>query len=643
MSRTRVNVLEDCAAILARLLLVSAVASGTVSTRADCQRSATNAASSAEDAFGTRIEDESVGLYSPYNVRGFSPVDAGNVRLEGLYFDQASNPTDRLISQSTVHVGPSAQGYPFPAPTGIGDYTLRKPGRDVRVSPFLVGGLRSGAELDLDAQAPLGPTLGIGAGFGLHRDRLGYGGTQKTFSSAVILRWRPSPAIEILPFWSRIHYSASEPEPVIVPAEPAALPDLRGIDYLAPTYAKNRGSNYDLGLVGHVKSEGWAFDLGVFRSTWRQDKGFADLLLNARRDGSADETIIAFPQTHQGSVSGEIRGTRSVRDGRRTHVFTVGLQGRIRTRRVGGESLVELGPTIIAHREPREEPAFDFTEQTRERIRQLSLGVAYRMDWQGIGQVGVGLRHVSYEKQSKPPRDVKSISRDSPWLLNGTASADLGPRLVIYSGYTQGLEEGPAAPAIAVNRTEAPKAVRTSQVEAGLRLLLSGQLKMIAGLFQLSKPYYGLDSANRFARLGRLRNRGLEISLTGQPLRDTRIVAGLVYLGEQLSTPEGLTKPVGSVRLNAIANVDHDAGSRTIFLALNASSGAFVREKSPRSAPILLINAGIRQHLRIAGAKATAKISATNIFDTYRFTVNSDGSFSRVEPRRLTLSLAADF
>src|ERR1041384_7411199 len=52
------------------------------------QRAEENAVTSAEDAFGTTIGRESIGLYSEDDVRGFSPASAGNVRIEGLFFDQ---------------------------------------------------------------------------------------------------------------------------------------------------------------------------------------------------------------------------------------------------------------------------------------------------------------------------------------------------------------------------------------------------------------------------------------------------------------------------------------------------------------------------------------------------------------------------
>jgi iron complex outermembrane recepter protein len=108
-----------------RFWIISAFALLATTTSAYAQRTDNNAVTQVDDAFGASVGDEQIGIYNAYDVRGFSPVDAGNVRIEGLYFDQQSNPTDRLVDGNTIHVGISAQGYAFPAPTGIADYSLR--------------------------------------------------------------------------------------------------------------------------------------------------------------------------------------------------------------------------------------------------------------------------------------------------------------------------------------------------------------------------------------------------------------------------------------------------------------------------------------------------------------------------------------
>ena len=79
------------------------------SNTALAQRAADNAVASAQDAFGNSVGNENIGLYSAGNARGFSPSEAGNLRIEGLYFDQQIQLGNRLVRGSTIRVGLSAQ------------------------------------------------------------------------------------------------------------------------------------------------------------------------------------------------------------------------------------------------------------------------------------------------------------------------------------------------------------------------------------------------------------------------------------------------------------------------------------------------------------------------------------------------------
>lgn len=76
-----------CAAPPAFRGVLIAACLGTCSESAFAQRARENAVAEASDAFGTLVGREQVGLYSSGNARGFSPSQAGNLRIEGLYFD----------------------------------------------------------------------------------------------------------------------------------------------------------------------------------------------------------------------------------------------------------------------------------------------------------------------------------------------------------------------------------------------------------------------------------------------------------------------------------------------------------------------------------------------------------------------------
>ena len=114
---------------------------------------------------------ESIGLYGPGFVRGFNPQTAGNVRIDGLYFDQQGALSNRVVEGSTIRIGVSEIGYAFPAPTGIVDYDLRHPGNGTpgativaSAGPFQARGLSIDGNLPLIAnelQLPMGASYQI--------------------------------------------------------------------------------------------------------------------------------------------------------------------------------------------------------------------------------------------------------------------------------------------------------------------------------------------------------------------------------------------------------------------------------------------------------------------------------------------------
>jgi iron complex outermembrane receptor protein len=108
--------------------LLALLAMGLGITPAWAQHASDNPLQSADDAFGLTLGLESIGLYGPGGVRGFNPQTAGDVRIDGLYFDQQGGLSNRVVEGSAVHVGVSEIGYAFPAPTGIVDYDLRHTG-----------------------------------------------------------------------------------------------------------------------------------------------------------------------------------------------------------------------------------------------------------------------------------------------------------------------------------------------------------------------------------------------------------------------------------------------------------------------------------------------------------------------------------
>jgi iron complex outermembrane receptor protein len=614
------------------------------------QRADDNATTQAEDAFGTSVGNESFGLYNPFSVRGFSPVDAGNVRIDGLYFDQQANPTGRLLEGTTVRVGLSAQSYPFPAPTGIADHSLRTPGAEARFSPVVGYGPFGGWFAEFDSQAPLTDTLSVGGGAGIYRDQTHYGGDPKNFSTALIARWAPAADVELIPFWSRVNYADEEAEPLVFTAGDFLPPKIARKNYYPQEWTTREGQTYNYGVLGRAPIAGGTLSAGLFRSTNERERGFANLFTGVQPDGSAREIVVAQPDAKFASTSGEVRLSRSFDEGERRHTVHLAVRGREQTRRYGGDDVIDLGPTQLGVRDPVPEPAFDFGPQSFDRIEQKTAGVAYELRWRDIGEFSAGLQKTDYSKATDTPTGALPTSKDSPWLYNATAAGYLSDALVVYAGYTRGLEESPQAPDIAVNRNEAPPAIRTEQVDAGIRWAIRPNLRMVAGVFDVSKPFYDLDPANVFTKLGTVRHRGLELSLAGQILPGLTMVAGNILLDGEVSGEAvelGLIgrKPVALTERYTILSLDYRIPNSPFSIdAFAESTGDRVanQENSFVVPPRAVLALGGRYRFKIAGKSATLRAQVGNIFNNYGFGVGGGGLFVYNLPRRFTVNLAAD-
>jgi len=242
---------------------------------ASAQRTGENAVSSAQDAFGTSVGNERVGLYSPGSARGFSPTQAGNLRLNGLYIDVQGDLNDRLVSGSNVRVGLTAQSYPFPAPSGVADYSLRLPGAEAVASTVVGIGPFGGPRAEVDAQLPLGDRLSIGGGIGWNDAENAYGGDQEVFTVAALARWRPTESLEVIPFWSLKTERGAEAQPVIFTAGSYLPPKIERRRYFGPEWALNSGDDINYGGLATLGIGDWTLRAGLFRSIAHDNRNFS--------------------------------------------------------------------------------------------------------------------------------------------------------------------------------------------------------------------------------------------------------------------------------------------------------------------------------------------------------------------------------
>ena len=624
---------------------------------AAAQRAGDNAVTAAEDAFGTSIGNESIGLYSSSQVRGFSPVSAGNVRIEGIYFDRQASISDRLVSGSTIRVGLSAQGYPFPAPTGIVDYRLRGVG-DRPIVSLVAGSFKYGSPtIEVDAQIPIdGERLGLAAGASYAHEEY-YDGSDAHYSRvAIIPRWRPSDGIEIIPFWSMTIGKDEQVAPTIIAAGSFVPPDAPRRRYFGQEWAAKDSRGINTGVIGKARiGQHWSIVAGAVRSIFVNEQNFAEQFIDTSQDGQTSEQVIADPGQRYASTSGELRVSRSFSDGPRLHT----LHASIRARRLdsfygGAADPIDLGRRELGVPVPVAEPAsFSFGERTHDRVRQTTFGIAYEGRWKDVGELSLGIQRANYSKTIDLPGDAPiTRAQDKPWLLSASVAAYLKDNLALYAGYTRGLEESGLAPNNAANRNEALPAIRTRQADAGLRWAISPRMKLVAGVFDVRKPYFNTDEANVFTILGDVRHRGVELSLSGNPTDQLSVVAGAVLMqprvtGEAVELGRVGRKPLGQAATILRGNADY----RIRFLpgaSIDLAMSWYGKRPASRDNlvtvdPYMLVDIGARYRFTLGKSPATFRVQMQNVTDRFAWNIVGSNSYGLMDKRRVSAYLMVDF
>jgi iron complex outermembrane receptor protein len=625
---------------------------------ATAQRTEENAVTAAQDAFGVSVGTERIGIYNDREVRGFSPVTAGNVRVEGVYMDLQGQLNSSLGESNTVRVGVSALSYPFPAPTGIVDYRLRSGSGGPSISPSVSIGSFGQRTLELQGHLPIvGDELTVSGAAALRRNPDSPGQVNRIFNFGIVPRWRPSSSVELTPFWG---YSRNREDikPVVFVAGFYLPPEI-GDDSFAQEWTDQDRIQENIGMLGRFDvGQNLTLNTGVFRSRVVLLENYSDLYRNTTVDGIADHVINANPQTRRLSTSGDARLAWRRSAGSSAHTVHLMVRGRQAMSRYGGSSSVAFGKATIGQFQPLARPAYAFGPQNRDDVEQFTGGIGYEGIWSGVGQISLGLQKSSYTKDVLSPTNGLSSITTRPWLFNASGALTLTNRLAVYGGYTRGMEENGTAPDAAANRGQPLPSAITSQRELGFRYNLGSGLQMVGGVFELRKPYFSLDSTSVFTQLGSLINRGAEFSLAGTLAPGLNVVAGAVIMDPRV-TGEAVTlgrvgeRAVAQTRQLVRANVNY----RLPFAAsisLDAGvehTGALIASIRPDPATGRQLEVpartefdiGARYRFTLRDVPAVLRLQIENVFNVKGWDPTSSGGFERDAPRAVSLELAADF
>jgi iron complex outermembrane receptor protein len=621
---------------------------------ASAQRVNENPVTAADDAFGTTVGSQTIGLYDAENVRGFSPRDAGNLRIEGLYFDQQTYAADTcLVSGQAIRVGLAAQSFEFPAPTGIADYSLGIAGAGKLTSVVLSTGPFDATGLELDGHyGRADQRLSVSLCFHRHLNSdFDFATQAQQNDTGLIVRGQLTGNLELIAFGGTTRGDEHNILPLVYTEGIAGVPTFRQMRLPSQDWTHWTWHDLTAGAILRTAStEAWSLAAGVFRSSRDNPPNYNDLFLDVSPDRTAAHQIDVLPPLLASSTSGEIRvAYRSSSGNTRTQVWTMTVRGRALSRTFGGDSITDLGRVSIDDYRPVAAPPVNFTAGSEDHVRQYGLGIALDEFWPGHGSVGVGVQKVKYQRTIDAPGGVTASDRTDPVLPTARFTLVPGARFLLYGSYTRGLEDSALAPANAANRGESPPATTTWQVDAGVRYAPRPGTQLLLGAFEVSKAYFNLDSTNTYTQLGQIRHRGLEASATINSGRGLVAVLGAVWLQAQLQGTGSSSgnMPLGTVPL--LLNVDLDyAPPNWRPWSLSCGWGATSARPATMNDSLQLpaysqLSFTVRYAFRLFGRPGEARLDAQNVGDSAAMTIDATGHVLSERGRSYALTLTADF
>lgn len=633
------------------ILLFDAASVLVFAKQAAAQRAEDNAVQAADDAFGVSVGIEQIGLYNSRNVRGFSPISAGNIRLEGYFVDRQADYSNRLISGSTIGAGLAAHDYLLPAPTGIANFFLRQVGETPVQSLFAglepYGGWRLSGDFQMrDASE----TWEAAFGAGYFRQVVNNGSRDLFASIGGNLQFVPSQSMNFR-VYADYQWVKDQRSPQFFSDGTFTPPRiLDRLDYVGQDWAKQDERRLSIGFLTTIDRNFATFHLGVGRSSFSTDSQLGQFVSNISQDGFGQLAAFFGPPSRAASNFMEARANKTFKTGMLNQQINLVARMRSRTRVFGGNVVTNFGAININQPVIFNEPIIETGTATSEKVEQVSLGAAYDAQVKTWGKLGLGIQTVDYRRRLQLPNGSDVLATASPFLFNASLAVNIGPWVTIFSSANRGFEEAPIAPDIAVNRNEAPEAIETEQIDAGIRFTLF-DLSVLANVFRLEKPFFGIDGAQLFRALGTVQNRGVELSAAGPLFENLQMTFGAVFSDPKLSqnaqTQTALSAdPIAFRRRRITLDLDYQpqwAPSWSFdasFLNLGKQNiDPFGNRANPGYSTLGL---GLRRTFKVLENTLVLRGRLQNLFNTFAWDIRSSGGYFFNSPRSISLSLAMD-
>lgn len=616
----------------------------------------TDAPQKVHDAFGHRIGQESIGLYSESSVRGFNLQEAGNYRLNEAYFVRAANPSDAVVEGVQVRVGPSALNLDFPAPSGLVQYRLLSADRD-----------RNKLELGFQHLTDNNPrpylrayaarrsqdgNLSLAAGFiGTHSARYIFGNEAEYYGLGLVPRLRLGDRWDITGVLTRYdhHYQA---DVGFTPADGQALPKPDRLRYLGQPWSRYDTRNSTAGVIAATieRDNAWDYRVSSLYSGVNRPRSDFNLFNGVTPDGHGEAATIVARGRKIDGWGHEAIARRDWTHERQRHELT--LLARLRRSKYRDPSVdyLAVGPaSILAGPIPIVMPtATATTDHSTAAIDQREFGVAWQYQHSDGYALNLGARRAGID-QSAHPIDGPAQSRSSQtWLHNASLVVPFGKRLTAFAATTRGIEEGVTAPENAANRFQVLEPILARQHELGLKWQIRPDLTLLAMAFDIEKPSPGFDSAKIYRYLTDVSHKGLELSLAGNLSERLSLIAGITRMRLRLrgeAVEDGLLgeRPLGRSPTQALLSLNYRFASLP-GLSLDADANHYGARPADalnrfQTPSYTLLHLGARYSFDWSGTPTALRLRVYNATNTYAWVAGTSGIQSYEPERRVMFSV----
>jgi iron complex outermembrane recepter protein len=613
-----------------------------------------------DDAFGTQVGLESTGIYTESETRGFNPLDAGNVRINGAFFDQAAFLTNRLKANTAIRVGFSAVETPFVAPTGVVEHNLKpfpkETGASFAYTRHFYGGTFAETEVRLPIKQDRIALMG-----GIAGAKMIQADGARSHSWGISLRSIIRIGrFEFAPFYGGGRFERNDAKPLVVVTDGFVPKQPKPVRYLGQDWVrgdKDHG-NFGANLKGSI-SDHLYFRGGLFHSLGDKQSGFSEIYRIRDSQQNAQHFVLADPAQDVRSTSGEGVFVLHYRGDRMAHRFYAGYRGRDRLTETDGSDFIDLGTATYGQFDRIAKPAFEFTRVNRGTVRQSALLLGYVGLLKDVGSINLGVQKARYRAALvNGETGLTDRVRADPWIYNLALRLNLAKGLTAYAATQTGLEDSGLAPENAANRNEQLPAAKSRQYEAGLRWDLS-KAQLVLATFEIAKPYFSYGPDLRFVILGDQRHRGLEFSATAHFDKRFDVLFGAYVMDPSVSGPgraSGLfgSRPTGVpdvyARLDAswhtglpgaltlTASVEH-LGKR----AATAAGFARLGGKQVMLPAVTTLDLGTRHYVRFGKTDIGVRVIARNLFDAKAWHVSAADVLLPKQRRSAMVVASVDF